>query len=535
MRRVPFEGSAKMFFHTMYTECPTCRSLYLLHAKVADTMGIAYCPNCKYVFDAVASLRSEARRPRGVTPSTFAVGDRQVLRSSIPLAQPWRSFEPAAQTAPPPASVGLDGADAKQGESQSGFGGAAQTVRLLFGLGIRNLLRNRKRTIVALGAIGFGVISLLLAGAFMEWVFWATRESSIQGKLGHIQVNQEGYLEKGVADPFAYLISDDDPARALIEAMPHVVLLAPRLAFTGLLSKGETSISFIGEGVDPKKEAKLSIDFRIVAGENLGSNDEATVILGSGLARAIEANPGDTVTLLGKTVNGSLNAVQLRVAGLFETTNKVWNETTLRVPRGKVEQLIRGSGAQSWAVLLDETERTDEVLEALRRSASSDQAKIEFVPWYVQTDFYNKTVALYKRQMNVVRFVIALIIMISISNMLAMNVMERTSEIGTLMATGFKRGMILRLFVGEGLLLGLIGGIVGTAAGIALAELISWVGIPMPPAPGMDRGFTAEMRLTWPLIILGPILAIVTTLIASIVPARKAASLQIVDALRQGK
>lgn len=496
-------------------------------------MGIAYCPNCKYVFDALASLRSDTRQQVKDAPTALEVGDRQVLRVTVPLAQPWRHFEPVAQTAlPPPTGVGQeDDATVRM----SGVDKTLQSARLLFGLGFRNLLRNRKRSIVALGAIGFGVISLLLAGAFMEWVFWATRESSIQGKLGHIQVNQVGFLENGVADPFMFLISDDEPARSRIEATPHVQLLAPRLAFTGLLSKDEASISFIGEGVDPEKEARLSIDFRITDGEDLSAGDTDTVILGSGLARAIEALPGDTVTLLGKTVSGGLNAVQLRVAGIFETTNKVWNDTTLRVSRQVGARLIRGSGAQTWAILLDETEHTDEVVAALQGAVKGEQADLEFIPWYVQTDFYNKTVALYKRQMNVVRFVIALIIMISISNMLAMSVMERTAEIGTLMATGFKRQMILRLFVCEGLLLGLVGGIAGTALGVGLAELISWIGIPMPPAPGMDRGFTAEMRLTWFLVISGPLMAIATTLLASFVPARKAASLEIVDALRQGK
>ena len=516
----------------MYTECPTCRSQYLLHAKIADTLGIAYCPNCKYVFDAFASLRNETRKtaPDGL-PETQAVGDRQVLRARVPLAQPWRYLETVEQTTlPPPPAI----PEQSNPTRRPVLDGWLQSARLMFGLGFRNLLRNKKRSSVALGAIGFGVISLLLAGAFMEWIFWAMRESAIQGKLGHIQVNQQGYAEQGVADPFAFLIPDDAPALRQIETAPHVRLLAPRLAFTGLLSKGETSISFIGEGVDPAKEAELSVDFRIARGANLQVGDTDSVILGSGLAATLDAHPGDSVTLLGKTVAGGLNAVQLRVAGIFVTSNKIWNETMLRLPRPVAEKLIRGSGAQTWAILLDETDRTDAMVATLRDTVAAD-AGLEFIPWHAQADFYNKTVALYQSQMNVVRLVIAIIIMISISNMLAMNVMERTAEIGTLLATGFRRRMIQHLFVTEGFVLGLVGSVAGALIGTGLALLISWIGIPMPPAPGMEQGFTGEMRLTWWLVLSGPIMAVITTLLASFIPARKAAALVIVDALRQGK
>jgi putative ABC transport system permease protein len=83
---------------------------------------------------------------------------------------------------------------------------------------------------------------------------------------------------------------------------------------------------------------------------------------------------------------------------------------------------------------------------------------LEFVPWYERADFYNKTVALFSQQMNVLRAIIGVIIVLSISNMLVMNVLERTGEIGTLLAVGFKRKKIMQQFAMEGLLLGLIGG-----------------------------------------------------------------------------
>ena len=82
-----------------------------------------------------------------------------------------------------------------------------------------------------------------------------------------------------------------------------------------------------------------------------------------------------------------------------------------------------------------------------------------------------------------------------------MSVLERTSEIGTSMALGATRAQTLRRFLFESLVIGLIGGLIGLSLGILLAKLISVVGIPMPPPPGMARGFTAQIRVSWALAV----------------------------------
>jgi len=112
-------------------------------------------------------------------------------------------------------------------------------------------------------------------------------------------------------------------------------------------------------------------------------------------------------------------------------------------------------------------------------------------------------------------------------------VMERTGEVGTLLAIGLKRKKILQMFATEGFLLGLVGGLAGIATGYALAELISAIGIPMPPPPGMERGYTGEIMATWSILSQAFLVAFITTVVAGVYPAWKASRLQIVEALRQ--
>jgi len=132
----------------------------------------------------------------------------------------------------------------------------------------------------------------------------------------------------------------------------------------------------------------------------------------------------------------------------------------------------------------------------------------------------------------VVELIIAMVIILSISNTMTMNVLERTSEIGTCLAIGRRRLQILRQFVYEGLTIGLIGGALGVLVGWLLAALISWIGIPMPPPPGMTEGYTGAIMLTPGLAAQAFVLALATTLLASIYPAWRASRMEIVDALR---
>jgi putative ABC transport system permease protein len=399
----------------------------------------------------------------------------------------------------------------------------------------RNLSRHRKRTTIALLTIAFGVIALLLSGGFIEWIFWAMRESAIQSRLGHIQVTRPDYFEAGTADPFAYLLPDSLQVQLDLDAVPEVKVMSPRLAFSGLISHGDVTIGFIGEGVDPERDEELSKFLRVTSGEGLDPDDPGGILLGGGLARNLGVSLGDTVAILARTASGGLNGVEGTVRGLFRSASKEFDDAALRLHLESARELLRVSGAHSWVLLLDRTEHTGDVLQQLQSLYPESTSHLEFTPWYSLAEFYQKTVKLFSRQMDVMRLIIVLIIVLSISNIMIMGVLERTGEIGTLMAIGLKRRMILQLFIGEGLILGIIGGLAGVIIGAILAVGISAIGIPMPPPPGMEGGYTGEIMLTRPLIAWALSMAVFTAIIGSIYPAWKASSVRIVEALRYNR
>jgi putative ABC transport system permease protein len=418
-----------------------------------------------------------------------------------------------------------------------------------FSFALRNLLRQRTRTGIAISAISVGVMALLLAGGFINWIFWAMRESTILLRLGHIQVVRPGYLEQGAADPFGFLLPSSSPGWLTSEDYSHIKALAPRLSFSGLISYSDTTVSFLGEGMDVEKEDQVNMLLSsqksfglpidkpsgIVEGIGLSANEPNGITIGLGLANNLGVKPGDHVILLANTALGSINAVEAVINGIFTTSNKQVDDALLRLPLVMAQSLLRISGVHSWVLFLDDTSRTDQVLHDLRDNSALNQAQFQLVPWYTQSDFYNKTVVLFSRQMGVVRIIIVVIVILSISNLLGMSVSERTSEIGTLMAIGIKSNQIMKLFLSETALLGMVGTTLGVALGWGFGEIISFIGIPMPPAPGMTVGYTAEIRITLSLVASSFLIVLSATVIAGLYPAWRASQKNIVDSLRHGR
>ncbi len=404
-------------------------------------------------------------------------------------------------------------------------------------LALRSVLRQGRRTMIAIIGVSFGVMVLIEASGFIEYLMRGLRESTIRGQLGHVQVVKPDYVKKGASDPFAYLISGKDELLKQIEAMPGVEAVAPRLQFTGLVSKDDVTISFLGQGVVPGREELIArseyTTINIADGKGLDESLPNEVIMGRGLATNLDARVGQTIVLLVNTPSGGINAVEVTIRGLFFSVAKAFDDSAIRVPLSLAHQLLKTDGAHQWIVVLKETDRTNAFLADLNRKFAGQG--LEFVPWYDLAEFYNKTRELFSSQVGVVKLIIAIIIVLSISNTLSMSVLERTSEIGTCMALGMRRHRILRLYIFEGLMLGVVGGVIGVVAGLLLAALLSYVGIPMPPPPGSDKGFSAEILLTTPIVLGAFSLAVVTTLLSSVLPALKASRLEIVEALRHNR
>lgn len=398
-------------------------------------------------------------------------------------------------------------------------------------LALRNIFRHRLRTAMTLCAIVFGVVGLILAGGFVQDIFIQLGEALIHSQTGHLQVARAGFHEKGSRSPEKYLITDPEALRARIAAMPEVDDVLARIAFSGLLGNGRSDLPVIGEGVEPAREARLGSYLIVTAGRRLEDRDAFGLMAGQGLAQALGIKPGDRVTLLVNTADGALNSLDFEVVGIFQSFSKDYDARAVRIPLASAQELLATTGANMLVVSLKRTQDTDAA--ALRLRATHAGAGLEVKTWIELNDFYHKTVALYERQFGVLQTIILVMVLLSVANSVNMSAFERIGEFGTMMALGNRSGHVFRLVLAENVVLGAAGGLVGLALGIALAWIISAIGIPMPPPPNSNIGYTAYIRIVPAAVLTAAAIGFVATVGAALLPARRVSRIPVVEALRQ--
>ncbi|HLC41035.1 MAG TPA: FtsX-like permease family protein [Methylomirabilota bacterium] len=406
-------------------------------------------------------------------------------------------------------------------------------MKLYLKLAIRNVFRNRRRTLITLAAMSFGATSIILFGGFVNFMYIGVRESTIRSQVGHIQLYRKGFSEKGAIAPFDYMIGNYEEIRALVSKIEHVQDVMPRLGFSGLISTGETTTSFVGSGVNPESEAALSSFTVIVDGKELSSRDPRGVILGVGLARGLGVKPGDDLTLLTTTKGGAINALAVKVRGTWESGEKAYDDRFMKTPIPEVQRLLENEGeVQSIVVLLDKTEHTALVSDRIAALITERGFDLEMKTWEELALRYHQVRELFSRVFNTLTLIVSIIVVLGIANTMMMAIFERTREIGTVMALGTRRRGVIAMFVLEGGTLGVLGGAIGIIIGIALAKVISYYGIPMPAPPGSTRGFVAEILIVPEVLVQAFRLSIITAVLSSIYPAWRASRLNVVDALR---
>ena len=398
-------------------------------------------------------------------------------------------------------------------------------------LALRNVFRQRVRTALTLAAIGLGVVGLILTGGFIEDVIVQLREATIHSQLGHIQIHSAGYSTLGRRDPYRYMISDTQRVNALVSAHPHVTSAMARIEFSALLNNGRNDQPVLAEGIEPDREARLGTLLNVVAGRALTNEDRFAIALGEGVASGLRLKPGDYVTVLASMPEGGLNSLDLEVVGTFRSFSKEYDDRAVRIPLAAAQTLLATSGAHTVVVALDETARTDAVVASLRAQLSGSE--YEVAPWYEIADFYKKTVELYRGQFGVLQLIVLVMVVLGVANSVNTTLYERTGEFGTMLALGNRGRDVFRLAMTENLILGLVGSALGGALGVGLAWGISAIGIPMPALPNSEMGYTALIRVSPSLALTAMAIGTVATVLAAVLPARRAARLQVAAALRE--
>jgi len=405
---------------------------------------------------------------------------------------------------------------------------------MLMMLAFRNLSRNRRRSIATVLAIALGFMAVALFGGYITNVYSGLSRQAIQGeKLGHLTIAKPGYFSLGNIrqEDYVFSAAEQGRIREALRGLNGVELISPRLSISGLVSNGEQSTIFIGDGIVRGDLRRIRKDFRPESGGFLDEKNPIGVALSVNLAKALKLEKGGSGVLFVSTLSGQANALDFDVVDVYDTGNAATNDKAVILPFDMAQTLLDTQGAERLTVVLDDVARTAEMQEIVGQRLNAAGMQVEIKTWEELSSFYRQVRNLFNMIFSFIFSIVLVIVIMSIINTMSMVVMERTREIGTLRSIGMQRGALVRLFACEGFLLGLI----GCAAGLALTLAIG-SGLNAAEFSYVPPNSSSKVRLLIdfePRIILTALAALcVFSIVSSFIPARKSAHANITEALR---
>jgi putative ABC transport system permease protein len=396
----------------------------------------------------------------------------------------------------------------------------------------RNVLRNRSRSALTLGALFFGVALTVLLAGFGNGLGVLMTNDIINAKLGALTVHRKGYADQRDNQPLKLNLPQGGEFEARLRAVPGVAVVAPRLAFGGLISNGNDATMFVGRGVDPLREYQaLPWARRDVDGQAIRPEAPHAAIVGSELAGALKAPIGSTLIVQATTLGGQQNALDLEVGGTLAETSAFEIKRLIHVPLSFAQQLLRMPGkVTSYVLRMDDGADVDQVASRVRAALGPDY---EVQTWREILPNLAAIITFQRLIMGVISTVFLIIVVFGVANTMAMSVFERTREIGTMMALGLRRERIGLLFVLEAAFLATAGAGAGAAAARGVVALLARSGGFAVSAPGSTVARYHLVPVVPPSIMgLAVLAAVAGALLAAAYPAWKASRLRPVDALR---
>lgn len=400
----------------------------------------------------------------------------------------------------------------------------------------RSLFRHKRRSLSAILAIMLGGTAIFLYGGFIDYAFWLLKEQTIRTNTGHVQIYRQNYFDTAnknmsLIDNYQQLKRDILREDSLAAAISTI---SGQLEFTGMVSQYESATTsyFSALGIEPLPALKLGAFDKIISGSDLSRIKKDEVTLGSGLAKTLGAKYADWLDIITVNSAGGQSAISFKIRGIFSSGMKDYDDAVMKMPLDTAQRLMETAGVNKILILLKQGD-VHAFTARLRDFIAERKLPLIVKEWNTISLFYNQVEGLLSGIYLFIKLMVAVIVMFMINNAISMNIVERTREIATWRAMGLPSWHITRLFLLEGLFIGLIGAVGSLAPGFALAAIINLHGIAMPPSPGQSQGYIAFIKtdnaaLIWTTFIF----PLVTATLASLLPAIRAAKLNLSDAFK---
>lgn len=406
------------------------------------------------------------------------------------------------------------------------------TPLLAMQIGWRNLWRNKRRTWLTAGGIAFAILLVVFSMAMQFGSYESMTENATSLLTGHLQIQNPAYVDN---QRIEYTVVEATALRRQIEAIPGVIAVAPRVEAFVLASVGERSSGVQILGVDVAAEQRAVRFFKFVKqGRLIQAADDAVV--GLGLARNLGLGVGDELVLLGSAKKGGMAALALNVVGIFESGMAELDRGLLIAQIETVQNAFDlADEVHTFAIKVADLEEIDTIIGALQKEIVRDDIVVRH--WDEVLPELRQMIELDRLSGEFLYWIVMILVAFSVVNSFIMTVFERTREFGMLLALGTRPLSIVTLVLWEALFMWVLGALIGLSLATGLIWWLAEVGIYM--GESMEEiaaqfyvpariypSFSAEAMLTAPLVML------IGTLLAALVPALRIPLMEPVEALR---
>jgi ABC-type lipoprotein release transport system permease subunit len=338
----------------------------------------------------------------------------------------------------------------------------------------RNVWRNRRRTVIAVIAIALGLVLMLFFDGLLGGAKQAIYGNTVKLQGGNVQVHAPGYREKAKRLPLLPLADPGTAVQAAL-AQPKVVAASQRIETSGMVSSREATMPVVITGIEPEREAPVSLAAEnVVQGRYLTASDEDVLLIGQALAKNLEVAVGDRVTLVGRATHEQMRRRTMTVVGIYDMGIPEVEKRMVYVSLLEAQTLFDlRDQATEVVVFLERVGEEPPVVESLQAALPG----YEVDAWDTVNPETRQMMEMEDQVMGIFGLIILLIAGVGILNLMLMAVFERTREIGLVAAMGLKRREIVVLFLLEGVLIGLLGALVGGALGGLINAYYGQIGL----------------------------------------------------------
>jgi putative ABC transport system permease protein len=386
---------------------------------------------------------------------------------------------------------------------------------------------------VVMLAAALGIFGTLFMIALSNGVVEQKIADSIHNETTHIQIHKPEFLQDNVLQ---HAMQDASEISNVAQAIPGIKGVSSRIKTMAMASTASNGAGVIINGIDPETEKLVTgIAGSVIDGTYFeGESRSPQILISRKLAGNLKAKTGSRIVITIQNTDGELIYGLFRVAGIYKTANALFDEPNVFVRRSDLAELTGFDPALSTeiALLLQRTEDTDKTVAMLEEIYPG----LSILPWYVIEPTLNMLSGMMDQFSYFLLVIILAAMAFGIVNTMLMSILERTRELGMLMAVGMNKKKVFIMIMLETIFLSGVGALVGVAMSYLTITLTSRNGINFAAwADGFESlGYSA---LIYPTIYANfyfwlAVLVMITAMFASVFPARKALKLNPAEAIR---